>query len=421
MFDFAKPKKESESPYAIEVCGVSKQFNIPHEKRDTIYENIIGILDGKKYGYEEFTALHDISFNVERGETLGIIGENGSGKSTLLKIIAGVLSPDEGSVKVEGKLAPFLELGVGFQPELSAEENIYLYGSIMGMTKKEMEDQLEEIFKFSDLSKFRNMKLKNFSSGMYARLAFATAMATGPEVLLVDEVLSVGDEAFQKKCGEKFNEFKRDGKTIILVSHSLELINKICKESILLIDGELISKGVTEKVIDDYRNIIQEKRDIQLMGERDKIESDKIESDNNKISEMKIKDVKLFDQNNDETYSFNCGDKLIIKVEYELHKKVSDPLFQIQIFRDDGVFVHGMNTERDGMKSGEIDKDGIFEYTIKNLSLLEGTYFANVGLVSSWTGPHYDYHLNKHKFIIRSRKSDGTGIIFMDHLWKLET
>lgn len=411
MFDL-KPKQPSED--AIIVRNVSKRFRIPHDKKSTLKENVIGSVR-KNRGYDEFHALKNVSFSIKHGESIGIIGENGSGKSTLLKILAGVLYPDEGSIKVNGKIAPFLELGVGFNPELTAEDNVRLYGAIMGMSKKEMEDRFEKIFEFAELERFRNMRLKNFSSGMYARLAFATAAATDPDLLLIDEVLSVGDEAFQKKCMEKFNEFKRDEKTIVLVSHSLDLITKTCKESVLLINGNLISKGATEKVIDDYRRIIQEKKERELIGDREKVESV-----NDKIREMEIKEVKLFDKNRKETYSFNCGDELIIKVKYELHKKVIDPLFQIQIFRDDGVMIHGMNTGRDGIKSGEVEKDGEFEYAIKSLSLLEGTYFANIGLVSSWGGPHYDYHLNRHKFIVNSRKADGAGIVSMDHMWKLE-
>lgn len=414
MFNLKTPKQPSED--AIVASNVSKRFRIPHEKKTKLFEHIAGALKGTTSTYEEFWAVKDVSFTVKKGETLGIIGENGSGKSTLLKIIAGVLTPNSGTVKVNGRIAPFLELGVGFNPELTAEDNVRLYGAIMGMGTKEMEDKFEEIFEFAELSRFRNMKLKNFSSGMYTRLAFATAVATDPEVLLIDEVLAVGDEAFQKKCMEKFNEFKRENKTIVLVSHSLDLMMKICKESVLLINGKLISNGATEKVIDDYRKIVQEKQERELLGDREKVESV-----NNKIREMEIKEVKLFDTNVKETYSFNCGDELIIKVKYKLHTKVIDPLFQIQIFRDDGVMVHGMNTGRDEIKSGEIDKDGEFEYTIKDLSLLEGTYFANVGLVSSWGGPHYDYHSNRHKFIVRSKKSDGAGIVSMDHLWKLET
>src|SRR4030067_230190 len=201
MFDLQTPKQPSEN--AIIVENVSKHFRIPHEKKTRLFEHIAGAIKGTTSTYEEFWAVKDVSFTVKKGETLGIIGENGSGKSTLLKLIAGVLTPDSGTVKVNGKIAPFLELGVGFNPELTAEDNVRLYGAIMGMGKKEMEDKFEEIFEFAELSRFRNMKLKNFSSGMYARLAFATAAATDPDILLIDEVLAVGDAGFQRKCYNK--------------------------------------------------------------------------------------------------------------------------------------------------------------------------------------------------------------------------
>src|SRR3972149_367920 len=176
MFQLPKTTKPDED--AIIVQNVSKHFRIPHEKKTTLFEHIKGAITGGSSQYEEFWALKDVSFKVKKGETLGIIGENGSGKSTLLKIIAGVLSPDSGSVKVNGRIAPFLELGVGFQGDLTAEDNVRLYGAIMGMTKQEMRRKFEEIFEFAELGRFRNMKLKNFSSGMYARLEFATAVAT---------------------------------------------------------------------------------------------------------------------------------------------------------------------------------------------------------------------------------------------------
>lgn len=235
--------------------NISKHFKISRDKRKTVFENIIGIFKGKN-GYEEFWALKDVSLVIKHGDTIGIIGENGSGKSTLLKIIAGVLYPDSGKIKVNGKIAPFLELGVGFQPELTAKENIYLYGAIMGIEKKEITKRYDEILQFAELKKFENMKLKNFSSGMYMRLAFSTAIYTNPDIFLIDEVLAVGDESFQKKCIEKFDEFKRDKKTIILVSHSLDLVKKICKDTILLNNGKIASFEESEKAIDRYHELL---------------------------------------------------------------------------------------------------------------------------------------------------------------------
>jgi len=240
------------SDYAIVVEHLSKEFRIPHDRKVTVYEHIVGLLKGGKYSYEQFQALDDVSFTVRRGETFGVIGPNGSGKSTLLKILAGVLYPDSGTVRVNGKIAPFLELGVGFQPDLTAKENVFLYGSIMGLTRKEIGKRYDEILDFSELRRFENMKLKNFSSGMAVRLAFATAIQTDPDILLVDEVLAVGDEAFQRKCSAKIEEIRRQGKTIIIVSHALGTVQELCERCMLLQGGKVISLGTTDNVIHDY-------------------------------------------------------------------------------------------------------------------------------------------------------------------------
>jgi lipopolysaccharide transport system ATP-binding protein len=240
---------------AIVVDHLSKGFRIPHDRKVTVYEHIVGLLKGGNYSYELFSALDDVSFTVRRGETFGVIGPNGSGKSTLLKILAGVLYPDSGKVRVNGKIAPFLELGVGFQPDLTAKENIFLYGSIMGLTRKEIGKRYDEILDFSELRRFENMKLKNFSSGMAVRLAFATAVQTDPDILLVDEVLAVGDEAFQRKCSAKIEEIRREGKTIIVVSHALGTVQELCERCMLLKNGRILASGETGKVVEEYLRI----------------------------------------------------------------------------------------------------------------------------------------------------------------------
>jgi lipopolysaccharide transport system ATP-binding protein len=241
---------------AIIVDNISKKFRIPHEKKTTIFQNIIGLIK-RQFDYEEFWALKDVSFEVNKGEALGIIGRNGSGKSTLLKILAQVLYPNSGSVRLNGKVASFLELGVGFQPELSARENVYIYSSILGLSRKQVDRVYGDIFDFAELKKFENMKLKNFSSGMYLRLAFSTAINAIPDTLLIDEVLAVGDEAFQKKCRDKINQFKAEGKTIVFVSHDLDTVKELCQRSILLNEGRIVTMGDTEKVINDYLAMLQ--------------------------------------------------------------------------------------------------------------------------------------------------------------------
>lgn len=226
---------------------------MPREKKTTLYENIVGLFSSRYRSYNEFWAVKDVSFTVARGETFGIIGPNGSGKSTLLKLMAGVLYADSGTISINGKVAPFLELGVGFHPDLTAKENVYLYGAIMGLTRREVSGRYDEIIEFSELKKFENMKLKNFSSGMYVRLAFSTAIQVKPDIMLIDEVLAVGDESFQKKCKEKINDFREAGKTIVLVTHDLAAVKQLCKRSLLLRNGETVIVGNTEDVVKKYQ------------------------------------------------------------------------------------------------------------------------------------------------------------------------
>lgn len=235
----------------IIVDNVSKKFRIPHEKKDTVFQNIVGLIK-RQFSYEEFWVLKDVSFEVSKGEAFGIIGRNGSGKSTLLKILAKVLYPDSGSVSLNGKVASFLQLGVGFQQELTARDNVYIYSSILGLRRKQVDRLYDEIFDFAELKKFENMKLKNFSSGMKLRLAFSTAIYAVPDTLLIDEVLAVGDEAFREKCRDKMDQFKTEGKTIVFVSHSLDTVKELCQRTMLLSEGRIVTMGDTEKVIDDY-------------------------------------------------------------------------------------------------------------------------------------------------------------------------
>jgi lipopolysaccharide transport system ATP-binding protein len=213
----------------------------------------------RQFSYEELWALKNVSFEVNKGEAFGIIGRNGSGKSTLLGIMARVLYPDSGSISLNGKVASFLQLGVGFQMELTAKENVYIYSSILGLRRKQVDRVYDDIFDFAELKKFENMKLKNFSSGMNMRLAFSTAFHAVPDTMLIDEVFAVGDEAFRKKCREKMNQFKAEGKTIIFVSHALDTVKDLCQRTMLINDGQIVTIGDTEKVINDYLAMLQKK------------------------------------------------------------------------------------------------------------------------------------------------------------------
>jgi len=238
--------------FSIVVKNVSKPFKIYHEKRNTLYEYFTSFFS-KKNSIEKLDVLKDVSFNVKKGEMLGLLGFNGSGKTTLLKIIAKIYAPDNGEVLTSGRITPFLELGTGFNGELTARDNIIIYGVILGFSKKEINQKIEEIARFADVERFLDTKLKNFSSGMNARLAFSTALQVNPDIMLVDEVLSVGDINFQQKSFEAFMDFKRKGKTIVFVSHSPDLIERLCDRAIWIHEGKILSQGNPSEVIKEYK------------------------------------------------------------------------------------------------------------------------------------------------------------------------
>jgi lipopolysaccharide transport system ATP-binding protein len=237
----------------IEVEHLDKVFRIPHEKRNTLFETLTGLL--RPPVYETFHALKDINFTVDEGEMFGIIGENGSGKSTLLKIISRILVPTKGSVIARKSITPFLELGVGFNPDFTAAENVRIYGIIMGLTPRDINSKMDDILEFAGISQFRDTKLRNFSSGMQVRLAFSTAIQTNPQILLLDEVLAVGDQEFQKKCLDELERFKREGVTIIFVSHDLESVKKHCVRTLLLNHGVQVMVGDTQEVVGRYEDV----------------------------------------------------------------------------------------------------------------------------------------------------------------------
>lgn len=235
----------------VDIDNVSVKFMMTTEKISTFKEYVIKVLK-RQIAYKEFWALQDISFKIHKGDFFGILGLNGAGKSTLLKVIAGVLSPTRGNVRVEGTMAPLIELGAGFDPELSARENIYLNGAVLGYSKKEMNKKFNDIVDFSELQEFIDVPIKNFSSGMYARLGFAIATSINPDLLIVDEILAVGDFKFQQKCEERINQMIELGTTVILVSHSIEQMKNLCSKGVVLEKGRVVSYGDIDEVCDFY-------------------------------------------------------------------------------------------------------------------------------------------------------------------------
>jgi len=238
----------------IEANGLTKLYKIPHEKRITLFETLLGYIKNQM-SYEDFYALKDINFSIKNGEMIGLIGKNGSGKTTLLKILSGIAPPSGGTFRIEGNVAPLLSLTVGFHGELTAQENLYLYGAILGMSRKTIRENLGKVFAFAGVERFKDMKLKNFSAGMTARLAFAMMIQTDPDVLLLDEIFAVGDKDFRPQCLTIFDEYKKRGKTIVFASHDLAVVRGYCERTILLDEGKMKIFGETPKVLEIYKDL----------------------------------------------------------------------------------------------------------------------------------------------------------------------
>lgn len=407
----------------IIVNELSKTFRIPHEKRNTLFEHITGALYGKK-GYEEFLALKNINFTVKKGEAVGIIGENGSGKSTLLKVLANILRPTHGSVAIIGKITPFLELGVGFQPDLTARENIYIYGAIMGLSDKEIDAKLEEILDFSGLKQFRDAKLKNLSSGMQVRLAFATAIQTNPEILLMDEVLAVGDMEFQQKCLDVFQRYLKEKKTIVFVSHDLNSIRRFCSKALLLRHGEQVAFGETNEIIDKYvYGVEKEETEETLQSEPKKDDT----TDREKLKKVKtrwgnkqveITDVKLVDKFGKENVNFMSGDPMQIKIFYKTHSIIKKPVFGVEIFDEKDLYCYAVNTNFRKIIIPELKGQGEVTLDIKKIPFLSGKFFITVAIVAFDYSLTYDWHTKFYSFTVINKTNDiGFVATNCEFLW----
>ena len=384
---------------------------------------------------ETFTALQDVSLRVEAGETVGVIGPNGSGKSTLLKLVAGITKPTSGTVNVKGRISALIELGAGFHPEISGRENIFINGIMLGLSKREVVQKFEEIVEFAELEDFIDAPVKTYSSGMYARLGFAVAIHVNPDVLLVDEILAVGDQGFTHKCLDKFAEFRRRGKTILLVTHSLSLVERFCDDAVWLDSGLIKAVGDPKRVVDAYLSHVENQEEKQL--EADDIKTRKMtETSSEPLTtgeasmddmfqvtegrwgsrEVEILDVTLVGDEGKSAHVFHSGDRLSVRVHINAEKPVSDFVFGVGLFNVDGVCCYGTNTDLEQLVSKEIVGEGTVDFTIDSLDLVAGTYKLDVA-VHKRDGYPYDYHRLLYTFRVKSRTND-VGIYRPRHKWK---
>lgn len=383
----------------VEISKLTKSFKIPLEASSGVKQQLINILKGRK-GYRVFTPLKDISFTINEGDFFGIVGRNGSGKSTLLKTIAGIYTPNSGNVKVHGSLVPFIELGVGFNPELTGRENIFLNGALLGFSHEEMESMYSAIVEFAELEDFMEERLKNYSSGMQVRLAFSIAIRAHADILLLDEVLAVGDEAFQKKCYSYFDKLKREKRTVILVTHDMAAVERFCTKAVFIEDGHVKMIGKPYRIAAAYSRSNSQNYD-QTTG---------LNSDNEGTVPFKIV---LRGTDGKEKTMYDFEETMMVDLSWQ-QKGVKH--VGVAIFRENGEYVYGPNTYQE--KTSAI-KDQTACYTVR-LNLNEGRYFIKAGLMGANDTKVIAFIEEGPFFSVQRDYGHGRwgGVTKLDHTWK---
>ena len=389
---------------AVSVENVWKYFRLYHEKNQYLKSTL---LRGRRARYDEFWALKGVDFEIPFGSTFGIIGSNGSGKSTLLKCLAGILSPDKGSVSCNGRMAALLELGAGFHPDLSGRENIYLNGAILGMTRSEIDRKLEEIIDFSGLEKFVDTPVKNYSSGMVVRLGFAVATNVDPEILIIDEVLAVGDESFQHRCHEKIESFRQEGRTIILVSHGLMQVAQLCSTVAWLEKGVIQEIGPSYEVIGKYAG--------QSHDAAPKAEGEIGERWGS--HEAEITRAEFVNADGVPVHVLKTGEPISLQIDYTAHIPIKEPVFGIRITHLHGTNVWGSNTKRMGFQPATLNNSGTITLNIPELPILAGTYDLTVALTDQHETYEYDHWERRVRFDVVQYNSFDEGLIQIEANW----
>lgn len=404
---------------AISIKHVSKRFRLQHERYMSLKERVINV--GKKT-HDDLWALNDVNFDIQEGATYGLMGHNGSGKSTLLKLVGGILQPTSGEIVTKGRIAALLELGAGMQQDLTGRENIFLNGAILGLSQKELAKRFDEIVAFSELDKFIDTQVRFYSSGMYVRLGFAIAVNVDPDILLVDEVLAVGDELFQRKCLERVKQFQREGRTIVVVSHSADQISSIADSAAVLEHGNLIYDGSTFDAIKTFRehlyadapehdipgNAIQESTDSEISHtEKSLIAQNKDPELNSNYQKIKIVSAKFSNPDNPNSNSIRTGGPLQASITWETTEKVEDVNFAIEVFDSVGKLVFE-SFSRD-VDSGTLQGAGTSLFLWDQIPLSEGKYTSNASITSRDGGIIFDWHENLCSFeVTNDFKTLGT-------------
>jgi len=369
---------------------------------------------------ELVTALDGVSFDVEKGRTLGLIGENGSGKSTMLKIVAGITKPTSGWVATNGKVSALIELGAGFHPEITGRENVFINGIMLGLSKKEITAKFDEIVRFAELEEFIDAPVKTYSSGMYMRLGFSVAINVNPEILLIDEVLAVGDASFIPKCLDRIDDFRRRKKTILFVSHDLATVEKICDRVVWLKNGRVTAVGEPKRIVDAYLQDVTMKQEKAFEKKSEgtaSVESGGEERRENRWGrrEIEIRTVTLRSLQGQPKHVFSPDEGMIIEMDVAAPSPASDFVFGVGIFNSQGVSCYGTNTHLEDLEPVRLTGEGRVEFRIGKLNLINGTYYLDVA-VHRRDGYPYDYHQNLYSFLVSSPLKD-VGVARPPHEW----
>jgi ABC-2 type transport system ATP-binding protein len=405
---------------AIEVRNVSKRFRLTHERYSTLKERVIHF---GRVPYEEFWAVTDANFEIEAGHTVGLLGHNGSGKSTLLKCIAGILQPTEGEIITRGRVAALLELGAGFHPELTGRENIYMNGSVLGLSKKEVDKVFDEIVDFSELEKFIDMQVRHYSSGMYVRLGFAVAVNVDPDILLVDEVLAVGDEAFQRKCIERVGRFQKQGRTILFVTHAADLVRRICDRALVFDHGRTVADTAPGEAVRMFRETLQQGESGLAAPPVDVAATPEAGAPNEPqqapthgetmaakaIGRVTITGVDVdFTGRTEDRHWLLPDDALTVRVHYRALQPTDDLLFGIAIHDEEGNHLYGSNTKIENVTVPLAEGDATVEFAFDRVPLLDGTYLLTLAIQSTDEGTVYDWREQQYRFeVMNPRRTAG--------------
>lgn len=450
-------KKLNSSGIAIRVKNVKKQFSIPHEKITSLRGAFVNIF--RKNTYESFYALKDVSFEVKKGEFFGILGRNGSGKSTLLKILAGVYKKDGGEIEISGRISPFLELGIGFNPELSGRDNIYLNATVLGLKEKEIDEKFDSIVAFSELERFIDQKIKNYSSGMMVRLAFAVSIHANRDILLMDEVLAVGDANFQTKCLREFARYKEMGKTVILVTHDIGTVQRYCDRAMLLRNGEVAMMGTAEEVGNEYiyQNMSDEEKRIKKEQERAAIQVEKMLIEEKKKQEVeriraekeverlrgRVKDeeikrikeeavrqeeerrnkvaeitgIEFLDKDGKVRNVFMAGDDMSVRISFKIYKDKPIINLGISMYSLERVYVFSANTINDKVMVESTLGSRYIKINLKNVRLNPNSYYIRAVVVGDDFKRPYSSIQQSEQFQVFS-KEKKEGIVDLPHSWE---